>query len=84
LTSQLPRKSDDLFVPLKGVLKRGFDDRVQDYLAKMDGMTADDIVNSGKVVTPKTKLRLVAPDSESQFSTTLKHQRIVEDTRNHA
>ena len=34
------------FVPLRDLLQKNHDDRVQDYLEKMKGMALDDIVNS--------------------------------------
>jgi hypothetical protein len=39
-------------VPLQALLTKNLDDRVQDYLDKMEGMTVDEIV-SGKIM-PKT------------------------------
>lgn len=37
--------TDGSFLPLKDLLKRNHDDRVQDYLTKMNEESADDLMN---------------------------------------
>ena len=42
------------FVPLKDLLTKNLDDRIQDYLNRMEGMTVDEIVKSGTLAqTPR-------------------------------
>jgi hypothetical protein len=57
---------------LKDLLTKNLDDRVQDYLTKMDGMTLDEIVNGAAL--PSTPPRRARGD----IGTTAKQQLIVE------
>lgn len=66
------------FVPLRDLLTKNLDDRVQDYLTKMDGMTLDEIVNG--IALPNTPPRRARED----VGATAKQQLIVEHTRSQA
>lgn len=77
------------FVPLKDLLSKNLDDRIQDYLAKMDGMSVDEIVrgSGGALQTsamPKQKAREVRDDESNQLFGTSRQQSIVEQTRSQA
>ena len=59
------------FVPLKALLSKNLDDRIQDYLARMDGMTVDEIVNGGPLLNSPRK-RHQDMDEQSSFGATVK------------
>lgn len=40
-------------MPLKDLLTKNIDDRIQDYLTKMDGLSIDEIVKGGSFLSPR-------------------------------
>ncbi len=65
------------YVPLKDLLTKNIDDRVKDYLHKMDGMSVDDIINgtSSQLTTRKFKI----PEAETMC--TQKQLKIIADLK---
>ena len=71
------------FVPLKALLSKNLDDRIQDYLTRMDGMTVDEIVSGGPVLNSPRK-RNQDEEDQSSSGATVKQQKIIENTRQQA
>lgn len=66
-------------MPLKDLLTKNLDDRIQDYLNKMEGLTVDEIVKGGSLQHTPRKTR----EDETIFGTA-KQQQIVDQTRSQA
>lgn len=54
------KKRKPAFTPLKDLLTKNHDDRVKDYLTKMEGLTMEEVVHSQslKVTAPQPKKKL--------------------------
>lgn len=63
------------YVPLKDLLTKNIDDRVQDYLQRMEGMTVDEIIRGTNLTTRKLKI------SEEKPMVTHKQMKILTDLR---
>ncbi len=60
---------------MKDLLTKNIDDRIKDYLTKMDGLSIDEIVKGGTFLSPRK------PQQEEPTFGTQKQMQIIDNTR---